>query len=121
MKAPDVHLEPLSRKGSLPAPDGRKFPWGPITRIYEIGPYQILEYKSDRSNLWPQTQAAVNEHGRSRFHPYIDGKDTCQSYRTLDSALVGAVAYRRAGPNSQAARHFDLMTLGVIPHEGDDE
>lgn len=34
-------------------------------------------------------------------------------------ALVGAIAYKRCGPNAQAADYFDLMTLGTIPGDED--
>jgi hypothetical protein len=102
-------LEALPKTG-IPAPDGRSFPWGPIVRIHKVGPYEIVEFLVDRSNHSPHQPEALIDHGTTAFHPYIDGRDTSRSYWTLDSALVGAVGYRREGPNGRAATYFDLMT-----------
>jgi hypothetical protein len=100
---------PLPRTG-LQAPDGKRFPWGPIDAVHVMGPYAIVEYRNDASGNTFQREVWA-EHGQTRFHPYIDGRDTSCSYRSLDSALVGAVAYRREGPNGRAAFYFDRMTL----------
>lgn len=78
----------------------------------------MVEYLRDARNLSNPSEASVRDHGRTFFHPYLGGRDLHRPYRSLDSALVGAIAYRRCGPNSQAAHHFDLMTLGSLP-QGD--
>lgn len=97
--------EPL--KGPRTAPDGRRFVWGPITFVHEVGPYQIVEYRRDMSNAGMVSMYA--DHGTTYFHPYIDGKDTSHSYRSLDAALVGAIAYRAEGPNGSAGEYFMRM------------
>lgn len=106
-----VRPEPL--RGPRTGPDGKRFSWGPVDAIHRIGEYAVVEYREDTSNFrQPEVWA---RHGRTVFHPYIDGRDTHRSYLTLDSALVGAIAIKREGPNGQAADYFDRMTL---PPEG---
>lgn len=99
---------PLPHIGDNLAPDGRVFPWGPIDAIHCVGPYAIVEYREDRSTFTPAS--SWQNHGRTLFAPYLDGRSVSESFLSLDSALVGAVAYRREGPNSQAAHYFDRMT-----------
>lgn len=106
---------PLPRTGIL-APDGKPFTWGPIQAIHgPIDGIEVVEYLQDKSNHSASQPEEWLRHGQTQFHPYIDGRDAHTSYRRLDSAVVGAIGMRRSGPDSQAARHFDLMTLGVIP------
>lgn len=105
---------PKSRVTHL-APNGRPFPWGPIDAVHSIAGIDVVEYRCDKSNFGQESAWA--EHGETRFHPYLEGRDTSTSYYSLDSALVGAIALRRSGPNSQAAAHFDMITLGTISDE----
>ena len=91
-------------------PDGRKFPWGPIQAIHSISGIDVVEYLIDMSNHAGNGPDGYADHGATRYHPYIDGKDTSRSYDSLDSALVGAVAIRREGPNTRAAEYFDRIT-----------
>jgi hypothetical protein len=110
------HLSPL-RKTGIKAPDGREFVWGPIQRIHEIGDeYQVVEYLWDASTMAPGSD--VGDHGRTFYAPYLNGRSIGRSYYSLDGALVGVIAYKREGPNSRAAEHFNLMTLGTIDDEG---
>lgn len=96
-------------------PDGRPFPWGPITQVHSINGIDVVEYRRDMSNTSVSPSAAGEdpyaEHGQTQFHAYIDGRDTHRSDYSLDSALVGAIAQRREGPNGLAAMYFDRMTL----------
>lgn len=103
------------RRGN--GPDGRNFPWGPIIQVHTVGDIDVLEFLDDRSNYAQRDAWAA--HGRTRFAAYIAGRNTAHTYHSLDSALVGAIAYKRRGPNDQSARAFDLMTLGVLPDQDD--
>lgn len=105
-----VHVRPERLAGPRIAPDGRQFAWGPIDAIHTIGEYQIAEYREDQSNHSASQPWCWERHGRTLFHPWIAGRDMHASFLTLDSALVGAIAYKREGPNGRAARYFDLMT-----------
>lgn len=93
--------EPL--RGNRTAPDGSRFPWGVITQVHKVGSYQIVEYREDE--VW-------DSHGMMLFHPYIDGRDTCHDYHSLDAALIGVIAYRADGPNTRADRYICKM-LGI--------
>ena len=112
----EAYLDYLRTLPTLPrsdGPDGRRFPWGAIRTIHSVGDIQVVEFERDCSNL-SSIEARVN-HGQVQYHAYVNHRDTHDSYNSLDSALVGAIAYKRRGPNSQAAENFDLITLGVIP------
>lgn len=102
---PATRPEPLH--GPRNAPDGRRFPWGPITAVHEVGPYAIVEYRRDMSNAGQVEMYA--DHGTTHYHPYIYGKDSCHSYGSLDAALVGGITYRVEGPNGRAAGYFMRM------------
>ena len=95
--------------GPRGAPDGSRFPWGPIVKIHEVGPYQIVEYLDDRSS-YPRTQQ--EGHGRTMYQPWVNGRSTSTSWPSLDAALVGAIAYQAEGPNGQAAYYF-LRMIGA--------
>lgn len=77
------------------------FNWGKVQKIHLIGEYQIVEYISSGGSNF--------EGGELLFHPYIDFKDTHRSYKSLDSALIGVIARKYDGVNSQAAHFFELM------------
>jgi hypothetical protein len=96
--------EPL--RGPRTAPDGKRFVWGVITTTHEVGPYAIVEYRRDASN---GTSSMWAEHGKTYFHPYVDGKDTSMAYGSLDAALAGVIGYRAEGPNGHAAHYFMRM------------
>jgi hypothetical protein len=103
----DPPPKPLAGDRYLPF-NGKTFPWGPVVAIHEISDYQIVEYLQDHSGH--RDPRAWEGHGERAFHPYIDGKDTCMSALTLDSALIGVIGCRREGPNGTAAYYFERMT-----------
>lgn len=80
----------------LSLPDGESFSWGHVHAVHRIGEYTIVEYKHRHS-------------GEIAFHVYVGNKDTSTSFESLDAALVGAIAYKAEGPNSQAAWYFMKM------------
>lgn len=67
-------------------PDGRRFVWGRIKEVHEVGPYEIVEFEP---STWDTKNPPANE-----FHPYVDGKDTSVVAPTLDGALCLAIAFR---------------------------
>ena len=74
---------------------GRGYTWGEYVKTHTIANFQIVEY--------------IDNEGVRMFHPYIDGKDTCESFATLKRAVVGAIAYESEGPNSYADSYFFKM------------
>ena len=85
------------------------FPWGKVVAVHTIGEYDIVEYKrwtyENGSMVYPRVPQVS-----SSFHPYINGKDTHRSFDMMEKALVGAIAYRYDGCNSQAGSMFERMT-----------
>lgn len=76
----------------------RIFHWGKIIEIHEIGPYKIIEYDSYETGSSPRKVT-----GKILFHV----EDAESSYLSLDDAIVGAIVYRKLGPNCHLiAEHF---------------
>lgn len=107
---PDAPVRPEYLAGSRTDPYGMRFSWGPIIEQHQIGPYTILEYLEDTSTY--DNASAWERHGRTLYHIYVDGKNTAVSATSLDSALAGAIAYRRDGANSHAGDYFMRMVGG---------
>jgi len=87
----------------------RDFPWGPIERVHEIGEYQIVEY---HPQVFKNCCGTGKHHDYTQFHPYRDGKSDGNSYCSLDDALIGVIARKYDGINSQAAAYFGRM-IGI--------
>lgn len=110
--------KPLTRVAGVYAPDGCEFPWGPIVGIHKIGDIAVVEYLRDCSNLTSAHIESYDDHGKTFYSAYLRREDgtyrNIRSYRSLDSALVGAIAVKRDGDNTRADVYFDRMT-GATP------
>lgn len=69
-----------------------EFKWGTVVKTHCIDEYQFIE--SDTHN----------------FHLYINFKNTCASYETLDVALIGAVCYKN---REERATDYICKMLGI--------
>ena len=83
-----------------------RFPWGRIIDWHKLGEYDIAEYhpydeKSNRDLFLNRERVA--------FHGWIDGRDASSSWDTLERAIVGLIAIKRDGVNSQAGELFARM------------
>lgn len=87
-----------------------KYVWGPVITVHTIGIYDIVEHHP--SIIEDGRGTGKYDHKKSQFHPYIDGNDTCHGYDTLEEAIVGAIAQKFDGLNSQAAYYFSKM-IGI--------
>lgn len=76
---------------------------GPVVSSCEIAEYGFVEYRETDFHSGPNYG---KETGQTRFTIYINGHDIGTSGASLDQALVIAVAYKRDGINTQAARFF---------------
>ena len=76
---------------------------GPVLRAYEIAEYGFVEYEQLDFNSGPTYGLPT---GKRRFTIYINGHSISRSAASLDEALIVAVAFKRDGCNSQAARFF---------------
>lgn len=81
----------------------RKFSWGEVVAVHDVGWYTIVEYKCG-------TVDSIN-YGRKAFHVYVSGKDTHRSTLTLDEALLLAVAVRNSG---SSADHMAIAAGRVL-------
>ena len=91
-------------------PDGSNFPWGPIDAFHEFGPHTVIEYRRDQSRT--DQSEYWSEHGRSMFMVWGDHHFSTRSYYSFDEAVLGAVALRHDGLNTQADRLMARM-LGI--------
>ncbi|KKL75033.1 hypothetical protein LCGC14_2058890 [marine sediment metagenome] len=87
---------------------GKDFTWGLVIDIHEVGEYAVVE-----SHPW-KVEGGIGSTGevdfdKRRYHYYTDGKDCSRSTDSLDGALVGCIAFKREGLNSQAAQYFMKM------------
>ena len=76
-----------------------RFTWGFIEEFYTIGPYDIVKYITNHGN-------------ETNYHGWINGKDTSRGWTTLDRAILGLLAYKHDGNNSQAGELMSRM-LGL--------
>jgi len=78
------------------------FSWGEIIKVHSIGEYVIFEY----INGYDLKNEGITN---ICFHAYINYRNISVSYDSLDSCLVGTIAYKFDGANSQAAGYFEKM------------
>jgi len=104
-------LEPLGTTNlNEKMPDGRSFVWGKVTNLHYLGPYCFVEFLRDNSHTFSVDKAnLVQTHGQTQWHAFVNERDTSYSYDSLEAAMAGAVAYKVAGLNTQAAMHFMKM------------
>jgi len=87
--------------------DGGSFWLGRIVKWHKLGEYDIAEYHPramDGARI-----SKVIDTDTTNFAGYIDGRDASHSWSTLEQAIVGLIAIRRDGPNSQAGTFFCRM------------
>ena len=87
--------------------NGATFTWGKVVQFFNIGPYTILQY-----NPWKAEGCEIfvdEPSDEFEYHVWIDEKDTSRGYHSLESAIVGAIAYKYDGTNSQAGEFFERM------------
>jgi hypothetical protein len=84
-------------------PDGKRFPWGKITQIHSIGPYDIVEF------VWKDL--AGPDRGKTHFTVYVYKKDTSIGADELDKALALAISYRHEGVRCTSAAHYFMKMI----------
>ena len=87
---------------------GVPFTWGQLIDIHDIGAYTIVCY-----HPWTTEKNAVKvgtpSLGELSYHGYVNGKNTSESWPSLDAALAGCIAYKREGANHRADWYFMKM------------
>lgn len=87
-------------------PDGKKFVWGKVLEVIEVGSYEIVKAATRET---PETPSAVI------FHPYVNGKDTNSAAASLQGALILAIAHSNvAGPDVDAMARAASKILNVV-------
>ncbi len=83
------------------------YTWGKFKAIHEIGLYLIVEYYPTKYDGCAAINGTYEDF--TSFHPFINERDTNTSYNSLEAAIVGAIAYKYDGGNSQAGYFFMKM------------
>jgi hypothetical protein len=78
-----------------------RFTWGKVIEVNEIGPYAIVEFYPKIPDEYSGGHLVRKRGHESRpsFHAFVNGEDTSSSWRTLDEALVFAIAVRHSDWN----------------------
>lgn len=99
---------PSPLRGLRTGPDGERFPWGVIDNVHPVGLDVIVEFRRDASRM--DQRSAWAEHGRKMFQvwPNGEGRNT-RTYFSFYEAVLGAVAVRHDGLNTQADRLMARM------------
>lgn len=72
---------------------------GTIVQTHCIGEFQFVEYICNIGS----------DIGKHHFSACINFEETSRSYRSLESAMIGTIAYKYDGANSQAGGYFEKM------------
>lgn len=76
------------------------FKWlGTIVQTHCIGDFQFVEYICNIGS----------DIGKHHFSACINFEKTSRSYYSLESAMIGTIAYKYDGANSQAGGYFEKM------------
>lgn len=88
-------------------PDGKKFPRGRIVETHAIGDIQIVESHNPGREDAPHAKTSGND-----FTVYVGGAPTGYGSKSLDGALLLALAHKYDGKHSQAA-HWMARLIGL--------
>lgn len=91
--------------------NGAPYTWGEVVTIHEIGEYAIVESIDWASKKTEIMTGVIGD--TTKYHPYVNEQNTNHSYSSLDEAIIGAIAYKYDGLNSQAAYFFSKM-IGLL-------
>ncbi len=86
--------------------DGKNYWLGPVVKVHTVAEYNFLEYEHKHFCPHPKAGQLSGEH---HFSIFINGDSISVGTNSLDEALVQAISYKHAGPNSQAGSLFMRM------------
>lgn len=86
--------------------DIQNFWLGQVVKVHTVGPYAAVEYLERVAQGGTLTKEIGTTHA---FLSYVDNESTNHIYHSLEAAIVGAIAYKFDGPNSQATTYFCKM------------
>ena len=73
--------------------DPDRFLWGKVIKFHNIGPYTVIEALHGNDLMGSPIL----------FHPYVDGRDTGESYPTFETALIVAIAHKHVADRADRA------------------
>lgn len=83
---------------------GIPFKHGHLRQVQRIGDYAVVEYFP--ANPAGSPQAGETDWNALRYHGYVCGTDTGESWGSIDAALAGCIARRHQGPQHYADTIF---------------
>lgn len=100
--APERTIElPKLRTGAL-------YLHGEVIALHQVLAYDFVEFRPWALRGGVPDPSVVQGNGLA-FRAYCEGEEIPVSFDSLEEAMVGAVAYRLDGPESQASRYFFRM------------
>ena len=92
----------------------KNFTWGTFIQWHEIGPYLLIEY-----HPW-KTKGCTILKGYPcydiSFHGWIDGKDTNESFPTLETGITGLIGKKYAGLNNGGVGYYFCKMIDAPPY-----
>ena len=88
---------------------GDPFTWGTLVKIHDIGRYSFVEYKAYE---FIESQSTGKFEEQSSFSVYVDGEATSSSCKSLEHALLYAIAYGKLEVN--AARWMAMAAVKLM-------
>jgi hypothetical protein len=71
------------------------FALGEIVTMHRIGPYDIAEFHPWKKK-GAKAQVGTADADAIEFYGWVDGRDVSKTWKTLDEAITGCIASRRA-------------------------
>lgn len=81
-----------------------KFVWGKVINTHKIGDIKIIEYFDRDEGIITDT---------IKYHVYVNEKDTCHSFSSLDGALLYALCYKYDNGWYTHAYEYTAKAIGL--------
>ncbi len=86
-----------------------EFTWGEIIKFYELEEYTIASFYPKWNDVKNEERKSYHKGKRIYFYAWVNKKSVGMHFNTLEEAIVGGIAYKHEGPNSQALLYFMRM------------
>ncbi len=77
--------------------EGAKFTWGKVVHFHSIGRYEFVEYYGRE---YKDSRPTGELDATTTFHIYVDGKSTSSGAKSIEEAMVIAVALGKLEVNA---------------------
>jgi len=92
-----------------------KFTWGQPVKWHEIGPYTLLEYHQHDYDAFSGTSGKFSK--EVSFHGWIEGKDTHESWPSLETGIIGLIARKYVGLNNNRIAYVFCRGIQAPPYD----